>query len=348
MERDLTKTAAYDYDLPKELIAQDPAEPRDSSRLLVVHRKDGLTEDRIFRDITEYLRPGDLLVMNDTRVLPARVEGVKINGGAKVEIFFLHPGARRDEWTALVRPGRKLPEGTKVALDAGVEISVGARLEDGLRTVAFADGDDPFTLIHRYGQTPLPHYITDTHAEPERYQTVYAKREKENSVAAPTAGLHFTPGLLRKLTDMGVPHAFVTLQVGLGTFRPVKAENIAEHVMHTEFCEIPPAAAAAINETKEKGGRVVAVGTTVVRTLESFAREYGRIVPGALSTRLFISPGYRFRVIDALITNFHLPMSTLLMLVSAFGGYETMMRVYNEAVEKRYRFFSFGDSMFIE
>ena len=350
MERDLTKTAAYDYNLPKELIAQDPAEPRDSSRLMVVHKKDGATEDRIFRDITEYLNPGDLLVLNDTRVLPARVEGVKKSGehGAHVEIFFLNPGGAPNEWTALVRPGRKLPEGTKVALDADTEVTVGARLEDGLRTLIFAKDADPLAIIHKFGKTPLPHYITDTHAEPERYQTVYAKAEKENSVAAPTAGLHFTPELLQKLEDKGVPHVFVTLRVGLGTFRPVKAENIADHIMHEEFCEIPPETAEAINAAKEHGGRVVAVGTTVVRTLESFAQRWGKIVPGALDTRLFISPGFEFRVIDALITNFHLPMSTLLMLVSAFGGYDTMMSAYNEAVRKRYRFFSFGDSMFIE
>ena len=350
MERDLTKTAAYDYNLPKELIAQDPAEPRDSSRLMVVHKKDGATEDRIFRDITEYLNPGDLLVLNDTRVLPARVEGVKKSGehGAHIEIFFLNPGGAPNEWTALVRPGRKLPEGTKVALDADTEVTVGARLEDGLRTLIFAKDADPLAIIHKFGKTPLPHYITDTHAEPERYQTVYAKAEKENSVAAPTAGLHFTPELLQKLEDKGVPHVFVTLRVGLGTFRPVKAENIADHIMHEEFCEIPPETAEAINAAKERGGRVVAVGTTVVRTLESFAQRYGKIVPGALDTRLFISPGFEFRVIDALITNFHLPMSTLLVLVSAFGGYDTMMSAYNEAVRKRYRFFSFGDSMFIE
>lgn len=350
MERDLTKTAAYDYNLPKELIAQDPAEPRDSSRLMVVHKKDGATENRIFCDITEYLNPGDLLVLNDTRVLPARVEGVKKSGehGAHVEIFFLNPGGAPNEWTALVRPGRKLPEGTKVALDADTEVTVGARLEDGLRTLIFAKDADPLAIIHKFGKTPLPHYITDTHAEPERYQTVYAKAEKENSVAAPTAGLHFTPELLQKLEDKGVPHVFVTLRVGLGTFRPVKAENIADHIMHEEFCEIPPETATAINAAKERGGRVVAVGTTVVRTLESFAQRYGKIVPGALDTRLFISPGFEFRVIDALITNFHLPMSTLLMLVSAFGGYDTMMSAYNEAVRKRYRFFSFGDSMFIE
>lgn len=351
MERDLTKTAAYDYELPKELIAQDPAEPRDSSRLMVVHRGDGTTEDRIFRDIAEYLKPGDLLVLNDTRVLPARVEGVKKSSaehGARVEIFFLNPGSAPNEWTALVRPGRKLPEWTKVALSADTEVTVGARLEVGLRTLIFAKDADPLAIIHKFGKTPLPHYITETHAEPERYQTVYAKAEKENSVAAPTAGLHFTPELLQKLEDRGVPHVFVTLRVGLGTFRPVKAENIADHIMHEEFCEIPPETAAAINAAKEQGGRVVAVGTTVVRTLESFAQRWGKIVPGALDTRLFINPGFEFKVIDALITNFHLPMSTLLMLVSAFGGYDTMMSAYNEAVRKRYRFFSFGDSMFIE
>ncbi len=351
MMPDLTKTAAYDYELPKELIAQDPAEPRDASRLMVVHKNGAPAEHRSFRDITEYLNAGDLLVLNDTRVLPARVEGEKISAGgrgAKVEIFFLHPGSAPNEWTALVRPGRKLPEGTNVALGEGVEVTVGARLEDGLRTLIFRAGDDPLSVIHKFGKTPLPHYITETHAEPERYQTVYAKAEKENSVAAPTAGLHFTPELLQRLEAKGVPHVFVTLQVGLGTFRPVKAENIADHIMHEEFCEIPPATAAAINAAKERGGRVVAVGTTVVRTLESFAQRYGRIVPGALDTRLFISPGFEFRVVDALITNFHLPMSTLLMLVSAFGGYDTMMASYRAAVEKSYRFFSFGDSMLIE
>lgn len=348
---DLSKTAAYDYFLPKELIAQDPAEPRDSSRLLVLRRSTGESEDTIFHNIVNYLREGDLLVMNDTRVLPARVEGRKINEsgeGAKVEIFFLNPGVRHNEWTALVRPGRKLPEGAKVALSDDFRVAVGARLEDGLRTIIFGESDEPLALIHKFGRTPLPHYITETHADPERYQTVYAKREKENSVAAPTAGLHFTPELLKKLEERGVPHKFVTLQVGLGTFRPVKAENIAEHIMHTEFCEVPGDTADAIKETKERGGRIVAVGTTVVRTLEAFAQRFGEVRGGALSTKLFINPGYSFRAIDALITNFHLPMSTLLMLVSAFGGYETTMRAYREAVEKRYRFFSFGDSMFIE
>lgn len=349
--QDLSKTAAYDYYLPKELIAQNPAEPRDSSRLLVVHRDNGSTEDRTFRDITEYLQRGDLLVLNDTRVLPARVEGVKMNAaeeGARIEIFFLNPGKMAGEWQALVHPGRKLPEGAKVRIGSEIEVIVGERLDDGLRAVIFPPNADPLSIIHKFGETPLPHYITQTTAEPERYQTVYAKREKENSVAAPTAGLHFTQDLLAKLKNNGVPHIFITLQVGLGTFRPVKAENITDHIMHREYCEIPEDTARAINETKKRGGRVIAVGTTVVRTLESFAQKYGGIIPGAIDTSLFISPSFQFKVIDGLITNFHLPMSTLLMLVSAFGGYDTMMSVYKEAVKKRYRFFSFGDSMFIE
>ena len=350
MERDLTKTAAYDYELPKELIAQDPAEPRDSSRLMVVHRKGGSTEDRIFRDITEYLNPGDLLVLNDTRVLPARVEGVKKSSaerGAHVEIFFLHPGGAPNEWTALVRPGRKLPEGTKVALDAGTEVTVGARLGDGLRTLIFAKEADPLAIIHKFGKTPLPHYITDTHAEPERYQTVYAKAEKETSVAAPTAGLHFTPELLQKLEAKDVPHVFVTLRVGLGTFRPVKAENIADHIMHEEFCEIPPETAEAINAAKERGGRVVAVGTTSMRTLESAIGDDGMVRSGRSSTNIFIYPGYRFKVVDELLTNFHTPESTLLMLVSAFAGKENIMNAYHHAIGERYRFFSYGDAMYI-
>lgn len=349
--QDLTKTAAYDYFLPQELIAQNPAEPRDSSRLLVLDKKSGKTRDTIFRNITEYLHEGDLLVMNDTRVLPARVSGRKISKdgcGAKTEILFLNPGKEHNEWTALVRPGRKLPEGTKVALSDDIFVTVGRRLEDGLRSVLFEAGGDPLEIIHRFGQVPLPPYIKKTEACSERYQTVYAKHEKENSAAAPTAGLHFTAELLNCLEEKGVCHKFVTLQVGLGTFRPVKAENISEHIMHTEFCEIPQDTAEALNETKKRGGRVVAVGTTVVRTLESFARQFGAIRSGALSTKLFITPGYDFKVIDALITNFHLPMSTLLMLVSAFGGYANVMEAYRGAVEKRYRFFSFGDAMFIE
>lgn len=344
---DYSKTSTYDYDLPKELIAQDPVEPRDSSRLLVLNRVSGKREHRIFRDIKDYLREGDLLVLNDTRVLPARVTGVKKSGNAAVEIFFLSPAAGPNIWTALVRPGRKLKEGARVILGDDAEIIVGERLDDGVRNIYFADSADPSEIIHKYGTTPLPHYITETHAGPERYQTVYSRPEKENSVASPTAGLHFTEELLKEIREKGADEAFVTLQVGLGTFRPVKTEDLSEHIMHSELCEISDLTARKIAETKKRGGRVVAVGTTVVRTLESFAAQYGEVRAGMIDTRLFITPGFSFRVIDALITNYHLPKSTLLMLVSAFAGYEKTMEAYREAVEMRYRFFSFGDSMFI-
>ena len=343
---DLTKTSSYDYDLPKELIAQDPAEPRDSSRLLVVSRGRDSVFHNTFRNIGKYLKQGDLLVMNDTRVLPARLYGRKKDGSANVEIFVLQPLSSH-VWTALVKPGKKLKPGAAVILDGRIEITIGERLEDGLRKIEFSASDDPLRVIHEYGTVPLPHYITDTRAEPERYQTVYSRLDKENSVAAPTAGLHFTPELLSLLRAGGIKTAFVTLQVGLGTFRPVKAEDISEHIMHNELCEINDETAETIRETKKSGGRVIAVGTTVVRTLESFAKEFGEIRPGIMDTRLFIHPGFEFKVIDGLITNFHLPKSTLLMLVSAFGGYETMMSAYRTAVEERYRFFSFGDSMFI-
>lgn len=347
-EIDLSKTSAYDYDLPKELIAQNPAEPRDSSRLFVVSKKNGAFAHSTFRDITRHLNSGDLLVLNDTRVLPARICGVKKGRSVNVEIFCLRPEFERSSvWSALVKPGRKLPEGTIVELGENIEITIGERLGDGLRRVYFPAGADAFTLIHRFGETPLPHYITESTADPERYQTVYSKLEKENSVAAPTAGLHFTKELMAHLKEIGVSQAFVTLQVGLGTFRPVKTEDVSQHVMHNEFCEIPAETALKINETKQNGGRVIAVGTTVVRTLESFAGHYGGIRPGILDTRLFITPGFDFKVVDALITNFHLPKSTLLMLVSAFGGYDTIMAAYKEAVAQKYRFFSFGDSMFI-
>ena len=344
---DFLKTSTFDYMLPKELIAQDPVEPRDSSRLLVLHRDSGIREHERFRDIKNHLREGDLLVLNDTRVLPARVSGRKENGNAKVEIFFLSPSTEPSKWTALVRPGRKLNEGTNVLLGDDEVITVGERLDDGVRNIYFDPSADPFEIIHKYGQTPLPHYITETHAEPERYQTVYSKREKENSVASPTAGLHFTEELLEEIKAKGVDVAFVTLQVGLGTFRPVKTDNISDHIMHSEICEVSRGTAQKIKEAQKRAGRVIAVGTTVVRTLESFAAQYGEVRPGTLDTRLFITPGFNFKVIDALITNYHLPKSTLLMLVSAFGGYDSVMEAYREAVSFRYRFFSFGDSMFI-
>lgn len=344
---DFSKASTFFYDLPKELIAQDPAEPRDSSRLLVVQKDTGEREHTIFRRIKNYLQEGDLLVMNDTRVLPARVPGLKKAGGARVEIFFLSPGEDPNCWKALVRPGRKLKEGTRVVLGEKDEVVVGEHLEDGVRKIYFSPEHEPVDLIHTYGRTPLPLYITDSKAEPERYQTVYSRLDKENSVASPTAGLHFTDELLSEIRAGGVEEAYVTLRVGLGTFRPVKSENIGEHIMHSEMCEISEETAEKIRDTKRAGGRVLAVGTTVVRTLESFALRYGEIRPGSLDTGLFITPGFEFKVTDGLITNYHLPKSTLLMLVSAFGGYSNMMEAYREAVELRYRFFSFGDSMFI-
>ncbi|NLV82218.1 MAG: tRNA preQ1(34) S-adenosylmethionine ribosyltransferase-isomerase QueA [Synergistaceae bacterium] len=347
---DLTKTSSYNYELPKNLIAQDPVKPRDSSRLLVVSR-DGSKpfEHKIFKNITEYLFTGDLLVLNNTRVIPARVSGKKKFGGACIEILFLHPDRNNlnKSWIALVKPGKKLPPGTLVTLLDGTEILVGEKLEDGLRNIFFDKTDDPLSVIHKLGQMPLPHYITETHSNPEQYQTIYSNIEKENSVASPTAGLHFTEELLNKLLEKGIDKTFVTLQVGLGTFRPVKVENISKHIMHSELCEVSQNAADLIIKAKKDGRRVIAVGTTVARTLESFAKEFGSVTSGTLDTQLFISPGYEYKVIDGLITNFHLPKSTLLMLVSAFGGYDNIMSAYREAVNKGYRFFSFGDSMFI-
>lgn len=349
MKPDFDRTSTFDYELDETLIAQNPASPRDSARLFVIDKGNANFEHRIFRDIKDYLRAGDLLVMNDTRVLPARLAGRKNGDGARVEIFFLSPvSGTQNRWTALVKPGRKLPEDTKVALSNGSIVTVGERLEDGLRYINFSAKDNALDIIHKYGETPLPHYITQSTADPEEYQTVYSKLEKENSVASPTAGLHFTNELLEKIYAMGVEHTFVTLCVGLGTFRPVKTENVNEHIMHHELCEISPAAAEKINNAKKEGRRVVAVGTTVVRTLESFAQKTGIITPGVMNTNLFIRPGFDFKIVAALITNFHLPKSTLLMLVSAFAGYDTIMAAYKEAMKERYRVFSFGDAMFIQ
>jgi len=349
MKADFNKTSTFDYELDNTLIAQNPVSPRDAARLLIIDKGTTHFEHRIFRDIKDYLMPGDLLVMNDTRVLPARLEGRKNGDGAHVEIFFLSPVSENQNcWTALVKPGRKLPEGTKVVLCGGSEITVGARLDDGLRYIHFKESDNALEIIHKFGETPLPHYITQSTADPEEYQTVYSKIEKENSVASPTAGLHFTNELLEEIYAKGVEHTFVTLCVGLGTFRPVKTENIDEHIMHYELCEISQEAADKINRAKAEGRRVVAVGTTVVRTLESFAKENSVIKAGIMNSNLFIRPGFEFKIVDALITNFHLPKSTLLMLVSALAGYDTIMAAYKEAMKERYRVFSFGDATFIK
>ncbi len=350
MNKDLTKTSSYDYYLPPEQIAQNPIEPRDHSRLLIMHRDTMTLAHKHFYDIIDYLNPGDLLVLNDTRVLPARVFATKINSsgdGANVEVFFLASTENHKVWKVLLKPGKKCKPSTRLMLDKQNIITVGGYLDDGLREIIFDDTQDPISLIHKFGHTPLPHYIKSTTAPDERYQTVYNNRLKENSVAAPTAGLHFTQDLLNRIQEKGIKIAYVTLQVGLGTFRPVKTENISEHIMHSEICQISKATAELLNEQKTAGKPVIAVGTTVVRTLESFASVYGGIKEGILDTRLFISPGFRFQIVDKLITNFHLPESTLLMLVSAFAGYEFTMQSYETAVKEKYRFFSFGDSCFI-
>ncbi len=331
----------FGYDLPPELIAQTPVTPRDASRLLVLHRDDGRIEHRRFGDLGEYLAPGDLLVVNNSRVLPARVFGRKPSGGA-VELLFLRRVAP-NQWEALCSPGRRLPPGSVVLLGGGEDhIVLGERVESGGRVVRFPPGVQDVELLTRYGKMPLPPYIKAALDDPERYQTVYSR--EEGSAAAPTAGLHFTPERMEALRRQGVAFAEVTLHVGLDTFRPIKAERIEDHAMHAEVCEVRPEAAAAINAC---AGRRIAVGTTSVRTLESMADEAGQVAAGRRETRLFIAPGYRFRATDALLTNFHLPRSTLLVMLSAFAGRERVLNAYHEAVRERYRFYSFGDAMLI-
>lgn len=355
MERTIYRTPeelcdvdAYRYALPLELIAQNPADERDGSRLLRLSREDGSVAHGGFADLPGILRPGDMLVMNDTRVFKARLTGKKVVGSATVELLCLAPTEDPFVWRALVRPGRKLPPGSEVVLSCGFLVKIGERQEEGLRLVHLPRAISPWELFERCGQLPLPHYIKRTEASDDRYQTVYSDHASDRSVAAPTAGLHFTEELLQELRKSGVDHEFVTLDVGIGTFRPVKVQDVREHRMHHETCRICETAAERINARRERGGRIVAVGTTVVRTLESFADDGGRVGPGERNTDLFIRPGYAFRIIDALITNFHLPGSTLLMLVAAFAGYENVIRAYETAVREQYRFFSFGDAMLIE
>ena len=341
------KTADFDYDLPEELIAQTPAEPRDHSRLLVVHRRDHTLEHRHFYDIIDYLRPGDALVINETRVIPARLLGVKEETGVPVEVLLLRRENTTD-WEALVRPGRRLKPGTCCVFGEGLlkcEILENVSETGGRKIRFFYEGVFE-ELLDRLGEMPLPPYIHEKLENPERYQTVYARQE--GSAAAPTAGLHFTPELLDRIREKGIRVVPVLLHVGLGTFRPVKVENVETHEMHSEFCQVTEDAAAALNETRRNGGRIVCVGTTSVRTLETMTTEDGVIHPGAGETKIFIYPGVRIKATDALITNFHLPQSTLLMLVSAFLGREEALRIYREAVAEKYRFFSFGDAMFIE
>ncbi|MCR5674387.1 MAG: tRNA preQ1(34) S-adenosylmethionine ribosyltransferase-isomerase QueA [Lachnospiraceae bacterium] len=364
-------TADYAYDLPKELIAQDPLADRSASRLLVMDRETGAVSHHVFREIPSFLKPGDCLVFNDTRVIPARLLGVKRDTGAAVEILLLK---RREDhassdgntcvWECLVKPGKKLRPGAEVVFgaqqtttDDGEHIrlqdsplltaQILETKEDGNRIVRFFYNGIWEEVLDRLGEMPLPPYITHklSGENRERYQTVYAKHE--GSAAAPTAGLHFTDTLLEQIREMGVSEAFVTLHVGLGTFRPVKVADVREHVMHTEACEISPETAEQINAARKNGGRILCVGTTSVRTLESFADEDGIVHPGKKETGIFIYPGYRFKAVDGLITNFHLPESTLLMLVSAFAGREHVLAAYAEAVRERYRFFSFGDAMLL-
>lgn len=333
------------YHLPQELIAQDPLADRSASRLLLLDRKTGETRHSVFREIVDFLRSGDCLVLNDTKVIPARLIGSKIGTDAKIEVLLLK---RREErvWETLVKPGRKARPGAKIRFGEGLlEGEVLDVVEDGNRLVRFSYDGIFEEILDRLGQMPLPPYITHQLADKNRYQTVYAKHD--GSAAAPTAGLHFTQELLEEIREKGVRIAHVTLHVGLGTFRPVKVEHIEEHHMHSEYYRVEEEEARLVNETKAQGGRVIAVGTTSCRTLESAAGADGILRAGSGWTDIFIYPGYEFRVIDGLITNFHLPESTLLMLVSAFAGRESIMAAYEEAVRERYRFFSFGDAMLI-
>ena len=334
------------YDLPQELIAQDPLEDRSSSRLMVLDKNTGEVTHRVFKDITDYLRPGDCLVINNTKVIPARLYGVKEGTQAKIEILLLKR-KENDIWETLVKPGKKCKVGTKIIFGEGLLTGeVIDIVEEGNRLIQFHYEGIFEEILDQLGQMPLPPYITHKLEDKNRYQTVYAKHE--GSAAAPTAGLHFTTELLEKIKAMGVNIARVTLHVGLGTFRPVKVENILDHHMHSEFYVVTQEAADMINNTRKNGGRVIAVGTTSTRTLESVALEDGTIPSKSGWTEIFIYPGYKFKAIDCLITNFHLPESTLVMLVSALAGREHVLHAYEVAVQEKYRFFSFGDAMFIK
>lgn len=333
------------FDLPEELIAQDPLKDRSSSRLLVLDRDTGEVQHRVFRDIVEYLRPGDCLVINDTKVIPARLFGIKKDTGAKIEILLLRR-RENDIWETLVRPGKKCRPGTVIEFGEGLlSGTVVETVDDGNRLIRFSYKGIFEEILDQLGQMPLPPYITHELKDKNRYQTVYAKHE--GSAAAPTAGLHFTNELLKQIEEMGVKVAHVTLHVGLGTFRPVKVENVLDHHMHSEFYVVEESEARKVNDTKAAGGRVICVGTTSCRTVESASTDDGILQAKTGWTEIFIYPGYRFKVLDALITNFHLPESTLVMLVSALAGRGHILDAYKEAVKERYRFFSFGDAMFI-
>lgn len=333
------------FDLPQELIAQDPLEDRSASRLLVLDKKTGAMEHRGFRDVVTYLRAGDCLVLNDTKVIPARLFGIKEDTGARIEVLLLKR-KQDDVWETLVKPGKKARPGTVISFGDGLlRGKVLDVVEDGNRLIQFSYEGIFEEILDRLGQMPLPPYITHQLKDKDRYQTVYARHE--GSAAAPTAGLHFTEELLDQIEAMGVKIAKVTLHVGLGTFRPVKVENVLDHHMHSEFYRIDEETARKINETRDAGGRIICVGTTSCRTVESAADENGHVKAGSGWTEIFIYPGYQFKVLDGLITNFHLPESTLVMLVSALAGREHVLAAYQEAIRQKYRFFSFGDAMFI-
>ena len=337
----------FDYELPKELIAQEPAKIRDSCRLMVLHRNDGSIDHRIFSDITEYLKPGDCLVMNDSKVIPARLFGKKESTGVNVE-FLLSKKIEGNTWETLVKPGRRLKPGDRVIFGDGKLIAeIKSYSEEGTRIAEFICEGDFMSTLEELGKMPLPPYIErESKAEDkDDYQTVYAR--EEGSVAAPTAGFHFTPELLEKVRDMGVKTVFVTLHVGIGTFRPVKVDVVEEHHMHFEHYSVSEETAKIINDTKAAGGRIISVGTTACRTMESAADESGMIHAGSADTGIFIYPGYKWKTVDCLITNFHLPKSTLMMLVSALYDREKILEAYKVAVDMKYRFFSYGDAMFI-
>ncbi len=339
------KTSDFDFYLPEELIAQDPLDDRSSSRLLVIDKETGERTHDIFKHITKYLRPGDCLVRNNTKVIPARLIGEKEDTGAHIEVLLLKR-KENDIWETLVKPGKKARIGSKISFGNGLLVGeVMDIVEEGNRHIKFTYQGIFEEILDQLGQMPLPPYITHELKDKNRYQTVYAKYE--GSAAAPTAGLHFTEELFREIEAMGVTVANVTLHVGLGTFRPVKVEDVTNHHMHSEFYQIEPEEAKKINDAKAMGNRIICVGTTSCRTIESAVDENGRVLPGSADTQIFIYPGYQFKVLDGLITNFHLPESTLLMLVSALAGKEHIMAAYEEAVREKYRFFSFGDAMFI-
>lgn len=335
----------YYYDLPQELIAQDPLEDRSSSRLMFLNKKTGELSHHSFKDVIDFLNPGDCLVLNNTKVIPARLIGHKEETGGTVEVLLLKR-KENDQWETLVKPGKKARPGAKIVFGDGLlKAEVLDVLEEGNRLIQFTYDGIFEEVLDKLGEMPLPPYITHKLQDKNRYQTVYAKYE--GSAAAPTAGLHFTPELLSQIEKKGIRLAYVTLHVGLGTFRPVKEENLTNHHMHSEFYQVTKEAADIINQTKEAGGRVICVGTTSCRTIESAAGADGKVVPGSDNTEIFIYPGYQFKVLDGLITNFHLPESTLIMLVSALAGREHVLHAYETAVENKYRFFSFGDAMII-